>query len=82
MYLHVGNGKNIRKQDVIGIFDLDSASVSPITRKYLSTEEKSGRVESATDDLPKSFIIYKSGSESRICLSQLATASLISRNEN
>ena len=36
MFLHVGNNQNIRIRRVIGIFDADSATVSSVTKKYLS----------------------------------------------
>ena len=36
MYLHIGNNRNIRTTDVIGIFDADSATVSAVTKKFLS----------------------------------------------
>ena len=42
MYLHIGNGITVRKKNVIGIFDLDSATVSAVTKKYISKNEKEG----------------------------------------
>ncbi len=87
MYLHAGNNKNIRSKNIIGIFDTDTATVSPITRKYLSAAEKRGEVETAVEEIPKSFVLYrvrdKSGKASdRICFSQLSAASLRNRTEN
>ena len=38
IYLHVGNKKNIRERDIIGIFDTDSATVSVTTRRYLAAK--------------------------------------------
>lgn len=58
MYLHIGNKKNIRKKQLIGIFDTDNATVSEITRKFLKTREKEGRVDSAVNEIPKSFVLY------------------------
>lgn len=43
MFLHIGNSKNIREKEIIGIFDADTATVSGITRKYLSACEKEDR---------------------------------------
>ena len=82
MYLHIGNNKNIRERAIIGIFDTDTATVSNITRKFLSGAEKKGRVESATEEIPKSFVLYKEGAQSRICFSQLSTAALLGRSGN
>ena len=36
IYLHVGNNQNIRIKDIVGIFDADTATVSAVTKKYLS----------------------------------------------
>ena len=79
MYLHVGNNKNIRTKDIIGIFDMDNATVSMITRKFLSDSQKRGEVESAVDEIPKSFILYKEKGKYMICFSQISTSALIGR---
>ena len=64
MYLHVGRNKNIRERDIIGIFDMDNSTVSHITRKYLAEAEKEERLISASDEIPKSFIVYKENGNS------------------
>ena len=82
MFLHVGNNKNIRIKDIIGIFDMDNATLSSsITKKYLSAAQKRGEVESAGDDIPKSFILYKSKDGYKVCFSILSAASLLGRLE-
>ena len=86
MYLHIGNGKNIRNKNIIGIFDPDNATVSEITRKFLRDYEKDGRVISAGNEIPKSFVLYfeeklNGTVESTICFSQLSSTSLSGRNE-
>ena len=88
MYLHVGNNKNIRTRDIIGIFDTDSATVSALTRKYLTAAEKRGEVEAAGSEIPKSIVLYRitdpvsRKASTRICFSQLAAASLKNRTED
>ena len=79
MFLHVGNNRNIRTRDVIGIFDMDNATVSAITRKFLNGKQKELLVESVSFDIPKSFILYKDGDKQRICFSPLSSASLKGR---
>ena len=79
MYLHVGNNKNIRESRIIGIFDMDNATVSSVTRKFLSGAQKKGLVESAGYEIPKSFILYSDGDSAKVCFSQLASSSLIGR---
>ena len=79
MFLHVGNGRNIRTRDIFGIFDMDNATVSQITRKYLSSNEKNHTVETVADEIPKAFIIYKADGEFKICFSPLSTTALLGR---
>ena len=83
MYLHVGNKKALRESAIIGIFDTDNATLSsPITKKYLADAEKRGEVESAGDDIPKSFILYRTAEGTRVCFSTLSTSALVGRMEN
>ncbi len=80
IYLNVGGGKSIRERDIIGIFDMDTSTVSPTTRKLLSTAEKDGRTEFPSFEIPKSFILYLSESgETKLCFSQFSSASLLGR---
>ena len=79
MYLHIGNNKTIRKKDIVAIFDADSATVSAVTRKFLSSAEKKSLVETAIEEIPKSFVLYRDGENYKICFSQLAPAVLVGR---
>ena len=79
MFLHVGNNKNIRKKNVVGIFDMDNATVSSVTRKFLSDKQKKEMVESASYDIPKSFILYLENGEYKICFSPLSSSALKGR---
>ena len=81
MYLHAGNNKIIREKDIIGIFDMDNSTVSHITRKYLAQTEKEERLEAASDEIPKSFIVYKENGKIKVCISQISTTSLVGRTE-
>lgn len=81
MYLHAGNNKIIREKDIIGIFDVDNCTVSAITRKYLSDAERNLLVESAKDEIPKSFILYKENDKYMVCFSQISTSALLGRAE-
>ncbi len=79
MFLHVGNNKNIRIRDVIGIFDMDNATLSSVTRKFLSGKQKKLMVETAAVEIPKSFILFEENGLYKICFSPLSSASLRGR---
>ena len=83
IYLNVGAGKSIKEKDVIGIFDMDTSTVSPVTRKLLSTAEKEKRTESPSYEIPKSFILYRAeNGETKVCFSQFSSSSLFGRMGN
>jgi len=44
MYLHLGQDTVVQTKDVIGIFDLEKASLSKYTKSFLSTATKRGQV--------------------------------------
>lgn len=83
MYLHIGNNRNIRVSQIIGIFDADSATVSEVTKKYLSSFDRNHSVAFASEEIPKSFILYRDrDGKIRIFFSQLSPASLLNRISN
>ena len=82
IYLNVGAGKSLREKDIIGIFDMDTSTVSPITRKLLSEADRARLTESPSYEIPKSFILYRAESgEMKVCFSQFSSASLLGRTE-
>ena len=81
MYLHLGKGRVVRTDSIVGIFDLDVSSQSHLTRAYLRQAEQAGRVVNAAEDIPKSFVVCREGETSRVYLSQMACATLLRRCE-
>ena len=85
MYLHIGNGITIRKNKVIGIFDLDSSTVSSITKKYINKNEKEGNIIYGDSDLPRTFVLHEEGSgeekKYKIKLSRISSQGLKIRAE-
>ncbi len=80
MYIHLGNNVMLPTDEIIGIFDLENASVSKRTRDFLNKAEKEGRVITVSYDLPRSFIIAgKNKKESKIYISQISSSTLLKR---
>lgn len=82
MYLHAGNNKIIRTKSIIGIFDMDNATMGADTRTFLKTVQKDGHLETSKAEIPKSFILYNKNEniqDTVVCISQLSTLSLASR---
>lgn len=78
-YLHLGKDTSIEIANIVGIFDLDTSTVSKHTRSFLSICEKENRIVNVSYELPKSYILYNFGGEYSVYLSPLNTATLIKR---
>lgn len=79
MYLHLGNNTIVRKNDIIGIFDLDTSTISYKTREFLSNAEKNGTVINVSTELPKSFVVCRENDGCKIYICQLSPVTLIKR---
>ena len=76
MYLHIGNKKSVKDNKIIGIFDLDTATVSNISKDFINRKQRLGLVEYDNADLPRSFVLYVEDGESRVKLSRISTVGL------
>jgi hypothetical protein len=66
-------------KDVVGIFDMDNATLSSITRKFLGEKQKQLLVEIAAVELPKSFVLFEENGLYKICFSPLSSIALRGR---
>ena len=83
MFLHLGCNVSVALSDIVGIFDLDNASTSRITRDFLKAAEDDGMVVPVGSELPKSIVVCcPKGSWQRIYISPLAPSTLLGRMES
>ena len=75
MYVHIGGGNVVRKSDILGIFDFDTATVTRQTKKFLKDRENKKELENAFREMPRSFILTKE----KTVISELNTATLKAR---
>ena len=81
MFCHIGNGKSVPKKDIIGIFDLDSSTVTKQGKEFINRKEKEGLVEYDDEDLPRSFVLCEEGGIYKVKLSRISTQGLKQRAE-
>ena len=80
-YLHIGQNVMLEKKRIIGIFDLDNTSTARDTRAFLRSAEEDGVVQSACEDIPRSFILCDHPYHKQIIyLSQLNAQTLLRRS--
>ena len=76
MYLHLGQDYVIRTQDVVGIFDLETTTVSQRGQEFLNRTQKEGAVVTLSDELPKSYVLTTGQWADTVYLSGLSPAAL------
>lgn len=75
MYLHLGSSVSADTSEIIGVFDMDNATVSGATRDFLNRAQREGRLITVSSDLPKSVIVTDEG----IYISPISARTLLRR---
>lgn len=82
MYLHLGQDTVVTLEEIIGIFDMDTTTVSKISKDYLAAAQRKGDVVNVSYELPKSFIVCRDARKKRkrtVYISQISSATLRKR---
>ena len=82
MYLHLGNDVLVPQHNVVAILDLDTTSISKLTRAFLKKAQESGKVINVGKELPKSYVIIDSNGVFNIYVSPLSSQTLCKRALN
>ena len=82
MYLHLGENTVVRTDNIIGIFDMDTSTISKWTKNYLSNATKNKRVINVSMELPKSFVVCNENNEIKVYVSQISSQTLMKRKSN
>lgn len=78
-FLHLGKDTSIEIEKIVGIYDMDTSTVSKHTRDFLNKCEKENRIVNVSFELPKSYILYDFDGEYSVYLSPLNAATLLGR---
>ena len=82
MYLHLGENTVVRTDSIIGIFDMETSTISKWTKDYLSNATKNKRVINVSMELPKSFVVCNENNEIKVYVSQISSQTLMKRKSN
>ena len=61
MFISIAPDKIVKTDEIVGIFDLDTATQTKAAKDYFKKAEKDGRVHMTGTELPKSFVVMKDG---------------------
>lgn len=80
MYIHLGRTTVISSGTLVGIFDLETTSVSSRTRNFLSAAQNRGEVTNVSEELPASFVLCAGkGVPDRVYITQITSSTLKNR---
>ena len=76
MYIHLGRDYVLNDRDVIGIFSLETTTITPRGREFLNYAQKNGAVVTLSDDLPQCYVLADGGLVDAVYLSELSSAAM------
>jgi len=80
MYLHLGQDTVVKVEDIVGIFDIETSTISKTTRKYLADAQKAGIIVNVSMEMPKSFVLCCNKKEKvTVYISQISSTTLLKR---
>ena len=81
MYIHLGRDYVLNDRDIIGIFNLETTTITPRGREFLNYAQKNGAVVSLSDELPQSYVLADGAVGDTVYLSELSPAAMRRRAE-
>lgn len=80
MYLHLGQDTVIKVDEIVGIFDMETSTISKYTRNYLADAQKTGKIVNVSMEMPKSFVLCCDKKERiTVYITQISSATLLKR---
>ena len=79
MYLHLGQDIVVSTKNVIAIFDLETTTISKITKEFLNVATEEEFIINISNELPKSFVICEIDKKSKIFISPISSVTLLKR---
>lgn len=79
MFLHLGQETVVKMQEIVGIFDLETSTISSVTRDFLAHAQKNGRVVNVSMEMPKSFVLCRGGGQETVYITQISSTTLLKR---
>ena len=81
MYKRQGRDYVLNDRDIIGIFNMETTTITPRGREFLNYAQKNGAVVSLSDELPQSYVLADGAVVDTVYLSELSPAAMRRRAE-
>ncbi len=83
MFLHLGGNIVINTKSIVAVMDLETSSVSKITREFLKTVTQNNNVVNINSrEIPKSYVICEEKGKITVYVSPISSRTLNKRAES
>lgn len=79
MFIHLGKDVCAFHSDIIGAFDLDNASISKHTRRFLADAQKNNLVFNVSESLPRCFVVCFSEGRTKVYITHISSETIKKR---
>ena len=80
MYIQQGRDYVLNDRDIIGIFNLETTTITPRGREFLNYAQKNGAVVSLSEELPQCYVLADAPVDT-VYLSELSSTAMKKRTE-
>lgn len=77
--MHLGKSETVKDKNVIGIFDIESATLAESTREFLKTMQRDFKTVNLASDLPGAFVVTDEEYTDRVYITSLSVKALKKR---
>lgn len=81
MFVNLENDISIKKTEIIGIFNIDTATVSPVTRDFIKKENGDMKIVYASKRVPESFVLTHNGYSENVYMSSFSVDTVLGRTK-
>jgi len=82
MFLHLGKNESVDEKEVVGIFDMETATRSKETIIFLKQMQSDRKNVSLCDDIPKTFVLCDNSYTDTVYITQLSPATTAKRGKH
>ena len=79
MFVHIGKNFSVNEKEIIGIFDMETSTVSSETRDFLKNMQDGMKTVSLCDDIPKTFVLCDNEITDTVYITQISERSTFNR---
>jgi len=79
MHIHIGGEYMIKKESIVGIFDLENTTLSKATKEYLKDREKRHIIITVNEEMPKTFIILEEKGKEKVYITSFSSKTIKKR---